>query len=144
MDNQEGFASPISIHISLGPKVQKVYTAEEVEDSDSDSSSSSSSESNSSDSSEHINYPFQHHKPAQQNYNDSKVCDTCGATINPGTPYLQAIGRFYHDDCFNCNLCSRNLNGQYVNIANAPYCQNCSPKVKPKYCSVCNQVMENM
>ena len=55
-------------------------------------------------------------------------CSVCAEPLSG--PNVEAMGNFYHQRCFKCALCASSfLHGQYVNIENKPYCDDCGRAV---------------
>uniref|UniRef100_H2YJ80 LIM zinc-binding domain-containing protein n=1 Tax=Ciona savignyi TaxID=51511 RepID=H2YJ80_CIOSA len=54
------------------------------------------------------------------------TCYACRKLIGPGDSEIKAIDQKWHDRCFNCQKCRRNLNGKrFVRRGGFPFCHNC-------------------
>eukprot|EP01116_Phalansterium_solitarium_P022070 TRINITY_DN7158_c0_g1_i1.p1 TRINITY_DN7158_c0_g1~~TRINITY_DN7158_c0_g1_i1.p1 ORF type:complete len:128 (-),score=21.09 TRINITY_DN7158_c0_g1_i1:70-453(-) len=59
-----------------------------------------------------------------------EYCKACGQVISAdGTPSLQALGSFWHQEHFVCTSCSAPLGDGFVNKRDQPYCRTCASGV---------------
>ena len=67
-------------------------------------------------------------------------CQGCKEGISPSVSYLQHNNRYWHAECFKCNICRAWLvDGQFNEMASSIMCNSCFvEKMSPK-CDVCNQ-----
>lgn len=68
-------------------------------------------------------------RPSSSSAAPTKSCGGCGRPITPGTSYMQALDKCWHDSCFVCASCRKDLDGSFYPRQNKPYCNNCKDKV---------------
>jgi len=63
----------------------------------------------------------------QKRIEEEKVwCEYCKLGIGPNVTFLKALGKAYHEQCFLCVGCGRNLNPSLFYIVNdKPACESC-------------------
>ncbi|PIK54571.1 hypothetical protein BSL78_08544 [Apostichopus japonicus] len=55
----------------------------------------------------------------------SHRCASCNFTIDAGDPWVEAMDKCYHSNCFNCSICQTPLEGQKFYAKNGrPVCQS--------------------
>ncbi|GFO38246.1 PDZ and LIM domain protein 5, partial [Plakobranchus ocellatus] len=52
------------------------------------------------------------------------MCSSCEFPIEPGDRWVEALGKNFHSECFNCSTCQVNLEGQQFGAKGGkPYCK---------------------
>lgn len=68
---------------------------------------------------------FENGNKAHRECIPQETCERCKQKINLGQSYTEAIGKFWHNECFNCNKCSTALGKTFVQFEGNPFCQPC-------------------
>ncbi|MBF0263801.1 MAG: protein DA1 [Gammaproteobacteria bacterium] len=69
------------------------------------------------------------------------VCQQCKKDIS--SDYLQALGGYWHPECFTCTACNKPFkNNQFVLHNKKPYHKNCYQQQYSPRCNVCDKAME--
>ena len=68
-------------------------------------------------------------------------CHTCGQPIYTGI--FQALGKFYHVNCFNCGNCGTTIGQkQFFNVEGDPNCQACYQNLFLTKCAHCDKPIQ--
>jgi len=67
-------------------------------------------------------------------------CFRCGGPITAGQTFLNASGHTWHDRCFTCKKCNKQLGtGDFYNLNGETYCPDCHETHDVPICNECQQ-----
>lgn len=53
------------------------------------------------------------------------TCAKCFKIISTADEHVSALDKHWHNDCFSCTVCAKQLGSTFVQLEGKPHCQPC-------------------